>query len=58
MSSGSGGVMGDSGRSRWSEGAGVISGMYLERRFLNGALSSVNLKHRMWKKIWKLYGNT
>lgn len=33
--------MGDSGRSRWSEGAGVISVIYLERRFLKGAVSSV-----------------
>lgn len=32
--------MGDSGRSRWPEGAGVISTTYLERRFLKGALSS------------------
>lgn len=36
--------MGDSGRSRWSEGAGVVSPEYLERRFLNGALTSVILK--------------
>lgn len=43
-SSGRGGVMGDNGRSRWSEGAGVISSMYLARRFLNGAFRSV------WKK--------
>lgn len=43
-SSGSGGVMGDSGRSRWSEGAGVVSAIYLERRFLNGALFSAVLK--------------
>lgn len=32
--------MGDSGRSRWSDGAGVVSAIYLERRFLNGALTS------------------
>lgn len=36
--------MGDSGRSRWSEGAGVVSAIYLERRFLNGALTSAVLK--------------
>lgn len=39
-SSGRGGVIGDSGRSRCSEGAGVVSVMYLARRFLNGAFSS------------------
>lgn len=32
--------MGDSGRSRGSEGAGVVSDAYLARRFLNGALRS------------------
>lgn len=36
--------MGDSGRSRWSNGAGVVSAIYLERRFLKGALSSLVLK--------------
>ena len=46
-SSGSGGEMGDSGRSRWSEGAGVLSAMNLERRFLNGALTSVILKQEI-----------
>lgn len=40
-SSGSGGVMGDSGRSRWSKGGGVVSAIYLERRFLKGAMTSV-----------------
>lgn len=46
-SSGSGGVMGDRGRRRWSEGAGVISAMYLARRFLNGALSSASSKYKL-----------
>lgn len=32
--------MGDSGRRRWSEGAGVVSDTYLVRRFFNGTLSS------------------
>lgn len=41
-SSGRGGVMGDRGRSRWSEGAGVVSVIYLARRFLNGAFSSLD----------------
>lgn len=50
-SSGSGGVMGDSGRSRWSNGAGVVSGIYLERRFLKGALSSLVLKTENVEKI-------
>lgn len=40
-SSGSGGVMGDSGRSRGSNGAGVMSDIYLDRRFLNGVLTSM-----------------
>lgn len=43
--------MGDRGRSRWSEGAGVVSAMYLERRFLNGAMTSENAKKKLsWKK--------
>lgn len=46
-SSGRGGVMGDSGRSRWSEGAGVVSVKYFARRFLNGAFSSIILKHKI-----------
>lgn len=46
-SSGSGGVMGDRGRRRCSEGAGVISAMYLARRFLNGALSSAISKYKL-----------
>lgn len=37
--------MGDRGRRRWSEGAGVISAMYLARRFFNGMLSSAISGH-------------
>lgn len=43
--------MGDSGRSRWSNGAGVVSAIYLERRFLKGALSSLVLKTENVEKI-------
>lgn len=45
--SGSGGVMGDRGRGRLSGAACVISAKYLERRFLNGALSSeISIRHK------------
>lgn len=37
--------MGDRGRGRWSEVAGVDSAINLDRRFLNGALSSVISNH-------------
>lgn len=32
--------MGESGRSRWSDSAGVAPGTYLAWRFLNGTFSS------------------
>lgn len=45
-SPGRGGVMGDSGRSRWSEGVAILSLMYLWRRFLIGALTSESFNRK------------
>lgn len=44
--------MGDRGRRRWSEGAGVISAMYLARRFFNGTLSSAILRYAWMSNLF------